>query len=234
MLSSSQTPDEVRYVGQTIGSLRVRFNSHIYRMNKDKRDFHISRWMRQVYANGFHVVKLQLEEVDDTIINEREIKWIQYFKDSGFSLTNMTEGGSGGVRPSEEVRKKISDSKLGKPRPAHVIEQMRVRMAGKYVGELNPNYGKKHTEEARHKMSEARKGQIITEDHKQKISISMKNSDRVKQISKPVICVSTGQRFDSVSDAARFVNTSPSNISNVCNKNKWCKTCKGLVFEWAV
>jgi 5-methylcytosine-specific restriction endonuclease McrA len=86
---------------------------------------------------------------------------------------------------SEEVRKKISNSQmgnsyhLGKKHSKESKQRMSETRTGRYTGENSPSFGKKHSEESKRKMSEAkmgktspRKGVILTEETKRKISES--------------------------------------------------------------
>jgi hypothetical protein len=105
---------------------------------------------------------------------KHEIYMIDVFgrKDLGTGiLRNRTNGGEGasGVLVNEETRKKLSEMR---------------------VGEKNPNYGKKMTEEQKQKISEKRKGMKLTEEHKDKIrqrmmgntwNLGRKLSDETKQ-----------------------------------------------------
>jgi hypothetical protein len=102
-----------------------------------------------------------------------EIYMIAVFgrKDLGTGmLRNRTDGGDGvsGLVVGEETRKKLSELR---------------------VGEKNPNYGKKMSEEQRKKISESAKGRKLSEEHKNKIRKSMlgntwnvgrKHSDEMK------------------------------------------------------
>ena len=76
-----------------------------------------------------------------------------YDKDIGY---NKTYGGDSG-RPTEESRKKNSESHKGK-----------------YCGESNPFYGKHHSEESKRKNSESHKGKTLSEETKKKISVNHK------------------------------------------------------------
>lgn len=51
-------------------------------------------------------------------------------------------------------------------------------------GSKNPFYGKHHTEEARQKISKARKGHKLSEEHKRKISQSLKGKGKGRKFSK--------------------------------------------------
>ena len=57
---------------------------------------------------------------------------------------------------TKESRRKMSESKTGL-----------------YVGEKNPMYGKRHTDESKRRMSESLKGRVITDEWRQRISEAM-------------------------------------------------------------
>jgi group I intron endonuclease len=99
---------------------------------------------------------------------------------------NMVEGGGNGARMSAEARKKISLGRKGKkfgPMPEAQRLAMSQRMKGKLppqfaklTGENHPRRGKKHSEEARAKMSASQMGQKRTrsEEYCRKISERMR------------------------------------------------------------
>lgn len=74
-------------------------------------------------------------------------------------LTNLTDGGTGGVNMSPETKRKISEANVGTNNP----------MFGR-TGESNPRFGTIHTDEARLKMSEANTGKTISLDTRNKLS----------------------------------------------------------------
>lgn len=140
---------------------------------------------------------------------------------------NISDGGST-TRISEEGRKKLSEQKKGELNPNFgriVSEEEKKHLSELFSGERNPNYGRKHTEEARRKMSEANIGRPLSEEHKQKISRSMMGKfvgrPRPEGGGKPpkkVLCVETGEVFDSIADAARAkgLYNIKTRISSVC------------------
>lgn len=90
-------------------------------------------------------------------------------------LTNLDSGGRGGRIASAETRKKISDSKKGKESP------LKGRLLGPYdqdrkeaIGNGIRKYILENPEKHSKQRSEATKGRELTEDHKQKISETLK------------------------------------------------------------
>lgn len=140
---------------------------------------------------------------------------------------NISDGGSI-TRISEEGRKRLSEQKKGELNPNFgriVSEEEKKHLSELFSGERNPNYGRKHTEEARRKMSEANIGHHPSEETRQKISLSMMGKfvgrprpEGSGRHQKKVLCVETGEVFDSIADAARSkgLYNSKSNISAVC------------------
>ncbi len=154
---------------------------------------------------------------------------------------NISDGGST-TRISEEGRKRLSEQKKGALNPNYgkiYTEEERTRISEQTRGERNPNYGRKHTEEERRKISEAITGRHLSEEHKQKLAII--TSKRFKGRPRPegggrpprkVLCVETGEVFDSIADAARAkdIYGRKGNISAVC-KGK-LNQCGGYHWEY--
>ena len=140
---------------------------------------------------------------------------------------NISDGGST-TRISEEGRKRLSEQKKGALNPCFgkiYTAEERARISEQTRGERNPNYGRKHTEEERRKISEAITGRHLSEEHKKKLSAYFKGRPTGRPRAegggrppKKVLCVETGEVFDSIADAARSkgLYNSKSNISAVC------------------
>lgn len=84
---------------------------------------------------------------------DHEILLISCFKDMGYKLANLTDGGEGnlGWNPSLETRKKMSDSRK------NLSEELRQKLSNASQGEKNAFFGKKHSEETKKKISIANK-----------------------------------------------------------------------------
>jgi hypothetical protein len=92
-----------------------------------------------------------------------EVLLISCFRDMGYKLTNLTDGGEGfsgfkrtnpvwnvGVPCREETKQKLREQKIGKP--------------------ATWNIGRKHSEETKRKCGAKNVGKKLTEEHKKKIS----------------------------------------------------------------
>lgn len=140
---------------------------------------------------------------------DHEVLLIAAFRGLGYELCNHTDGGDGasGWRHSPETIAKIAASNTGLKRDKeqyergtaareagrakwvaeHWTPERRAEASKRLSGAGHPNYGKKLSDELRKKLSESHKGQ--------------RNESQMK----PVICVATGQRFESGAAAARWL-----------------------------
>ena len=158
---------------------------------------------------------LTLEEA-----NKKEIELIatyktnvnRFGKDFGYNMTDGGDGSTGGTH---------------------------------YSGKDHPMYGKHHTEEARKKMSAAQSGENNpmygrtgergsfyghhhTEEYKELMRVlhSGKNSPMARR----VICVETGEVFDTLTSAAKKYGLFPNNISKACKNIR--RTSGGLHWQY--
>ena len=138
------------YIGQTIDEYRRIWN---HRKACDDSLFH-----RAVRKYGFDSFEYTvLERVDEDLLNEREVFWIEYYKsnDRKFGY-NLTSGGEGtrGYKYTDEQRKNRSLQAKG-----------------------NKSFtGHTHTDEYKRRMSELNKGKVFSEETKQKMSESKKGN----------------------------------------------------------
>ena len=131
--------NEIFYIG--IGKKKNRPHSKTKRNNF---------WNAIVNKYGYSV---EIIHIDITWAEACEIEKmliLQYGrKDIGTGiLSNMTDGGDGGINPNDTIRKMYSDKMIGN----------------------TYRKGSKHTEESIKKIKEKRKLQVFTEEHKNKIA----------------------------------------------------------------
>lgn len=100
------------------------------------------------------------------------------------------------------------------------------RMIKKYRS-TNPKYGYNHGEggvhpgklslNTRRKMMKVRMGHLVSEETRRKLSKSMMgNTNGINGQPRPVLCRTTGQKFDSLVEAANHFGISSQNIGKAC------------------
>ena len=201
-LVSSGEPDLVRYVGRTKSdSPDKRLHSHI-KSAKAGGVYHVHNWIRKIEDSENSVLAIVLESgLSWEESGQREIYWITYYKERGFDLTNMTSGGDGVSNLSAESREKQRQKMLGKGHPQteetkrkisetrkkrnirpsdEVREKYRQAKLGKKVSDKtkakisNTTKGKPKSEVTKIKMSAWQIGRVLSKDHKEKVSSTLK------------------------------------------------------------
>jgi len=159
-------------------------------------------WHNIVNKHGFVAKILAHWETEKEALQHEELL-ISVFKDMGYKLANLTNGGESGVgyvMPLEEREKR-------------------------------KNY--KHTEEAKKKISLASKNfwksnpvinkNYITEEYKQKkreISLNNGNKPPIGSNKKPVKCIETNEIFESAKKAGMSLNKINGSLIIACCKKK--------------
>jgi hypothetical protein len=152
------TDNSVFYVGRGKGKRKT--------LKQNRNNY----WKNIVAKHGFFVEVIE-ENLTFELSNEREIFWIQKYKDEGIALANITTGGGGvcgRARPDEEKRR-ISIALTGRS----FTEEHKAKMVG------NTNGAGKRSEDFRKKMSEVMKGKSKSEAHKE----SLRNAFKGKPLS---------------------------------------------------
>lgn len=103
---------QIKYIGKTIDvDRRRKEHNQIHRNKKSKKN----SWIIHLIKNGMQPIFEILEDCEETNWVEREVYWIQYYKDLGFDLKNMTLGGEsndGYVFTKEDRLKQSKAQKL--------------------------------------------------------------------------------------------------------------------------
>jgi group I intron endonuclease len=207
------------YVGKTMKSLSTRFYNHCYDAINRNSTSYFHRAIRKYGKENFIIE--EIEECENNLSN-REMFWISELKPH----YNQTLGGDGGMlgfKHSEETKNLLSEKRKGK-----------------FLGKENPFYNQTHTEEQKEKWSKMRKGQpspcgFAGKSHKKesklKTSQTLKNNPNVKRVKVFQYDIEGNflREFQSISDAAQFVGTNPSNIKYTC-EDKF-NHCKG--YKWS-
>lgn len=90
-----------------------------------------------------------------------------------------------------------------------------------FSGENHPMYGKHHSEETKQLIREKALGREHTEETKKKISEKTKGANNPR--AKKVLCIETGQIFNTAKEAALWVKVDNSTLCKCCNGK--IKTC---------
>jgi group I intron endonuclease len=115
---------------------------------------------------------------------DRCIHWEQYYIDKmraypdGYNLS-PTAGSTLGVRYTAEAKEKLRDLATGRPMPEHVRLKLQ-QVAKRHKSRIHrariaaARVGHHHTLESREKVSDARRGQVLSEGHKAAISAGLR------------------------------------------------------------
>lgn len=132
-----------------------------------------------------------------------------------------------GLKMSEEVRKKLSESHKGKRQPLSEETKRKISQA---------QIGKKVSEETRKNLSISHKGKPSNNKGKKFDEKWRENLSKAHKGKKPIHCMrkvknlDTGQVFNSITEAGKFYNINHSHISCVCNGKR--KTAGGYRWEY--
>lgn len=136
------------YIGQTTNE-KQRYYNH-------KRCLENSYFHKAIKKYGFENFNYEvIERIDETLLNEREIYWISYYKSYGDRGYNMTIGGNGS-RGYKKTEEQIRNNSLS------------------LKGRISPMKGQKFSDESKKKLSESHKGKTHSDETRLKMSESQK------------------------------------------------------------
>jgi len=205
------SPSGKIYVGKTY-NLRKRISSHKCSAKADK-NIMLHNSIRK-YGWDAHNLEV-IEEVDDSIMDEREIFWIAELKTYCYDNCNglnMTKGGDG--QRSTWMHK----------------TDLREKQSKRYSGEGNPFYGKNHTDDFKNRRSKE-----VSEYNKiNGIKIPEWGVNKGRMIvMKPVLLYDTYgvfvKEFESYTQAGIFIGVKPSRVSESALGRK--THCNGYHFR---
>lgn len=252
-LSSSEKPEEIRYIGFTKLSLDKRLYFHIKSINCG--NSYKNNWIKKV-LNSENKILINLLEggLNNEEAKQKEIFYIKKYRKLSYKLVNGTDGGDGLSNITEETRKKISES--CKESFKHRIPYNK----GKTFEEM---HGYKKAELLKKKSSEEQKGKELSQEHRDKISKnnskywlgktktkshinkcveSFKKTARTKEYkerrseisSKPIIQLdrlgNIIKEWPSIKSAAEFIGTNRSGIGECCSGKR--KTAGGFLWNY--
>jgi group I intron endonuclease len=138
--------DDIRYIGKTKNDLKKRLYEHCTIRNLKEKN-HKNNWIKSLLKLNHRPVIILIEEVVDSDWQEREIYWIEFYKNIGNNLTNGTNGGDGGN---------------GAKRSKDYIERL--------IDIKRKNGTLTRSDECRKRISESHKGKKLSKDHSDKLT----------------------------------------------------------------
>lgn len=203
-----------KYVGQTCQIPEQRwkngkgYHNNIY-FTRAIQKYGWENFQHEIIKNN-----LSKEEADD--IEKSLIKELNTLNPNGY---NAKDGGSNG-RPSEETRRKLSESHKG----YIPSDETRKKLS-------KASKGRKHSDETKKKISKINKGRKFSEEVRKKVSEAHKKNKTNEEPPKPKKkwkekVVQYGEKYefirtwDSMNDAAKALGISAKNISACCNGNR--------------
>mgnify|MGYP002769088071 FL=1 len=231
------SPNGKVYIGITCQDIQARWkNGYGYTNNK--------HFYNAINKYGWDNIE---HEILFNNLTEEEAKLMEQMYIALYDTTNSkhgynhTLGGDGtlGHKVTEETRRKISQSQIGRAawnkgkKGMNLSEEHRLKISKKIKGRIlseehrlkisKSHKGLKHTELTKNKLSVIKKGQVsprkgisLSEETKQKISQSKRGKCKGKEVhnAKQVICLTTNEVFEYINQAQEVYKTK--NISNCC------------------
>jgi len=214
------------YIGQTINFMHrvYQHRSDSNNIEKRKGNSYFHNAMNQYGVDNF---KFEIiEEIDNSLLNEREQYWIKFYNSytpNGYNLTLGGDGFKGHSRPQseeeknkrkeimiekyqnnpilvEECKKRTTDLWKDENYRNNVIEGLKnfhKNNPNFFKGENNPFFGHKHTEETKNKLKKSKKSYFVKQLNKDNLEI-IKIYESLREMSRQ-----TGYDHGWVSKAAK-------------------------------
>lgn len=96
--------NKIRYIGQTIQSLKNRLNGHIGDAKYNRYNRRKENWIKSLFKLKLEPLIEIIEECSKEKLNERESYWISYYNDN--DLTNLTPGGDNSYNSDNYIQYK--------------------------------------------------------------------------------------------------------------------------------
>jgi len=203
-ISNNNNPTNPVYIGITSRDLKTRLSEHIRNNNSGK----FKDWINTQINNNIEILISEIEIVSKKEIKNREIFWIQHFKENGFEILNGNNGGGGPVELTDEQKNKLSESR---------------------IGDKNPFYGKSHSTKSLKKISDNNAKYWLGKKLPKKMIENLVeiNSKSIIQLNKNNILI---KNWNSITEASISLNVDASSIVKVL-KNKR-KTAGNYVWKY--
>lgn len=243
------SPSGKVYIGQTGRTLELRWKEHS-KLARCGGNLPLSRAIRKHGANNF-TLETVVRCVPDYMINPFEAYWINYYNSltSGY---NCTIGGEGlkGFKHTEATKRKLSKLSKGNTSALGNKHSIATKQLLSKLHTGNTYWvGKAHSEVSKEKMSKSATGRTMSEETKAKlreVNTGRMHTEATKTLMRDyalsnrtgenhsrataVVCLDTGEIFNTIGIAAIAKNVDSSAISKCC-KNK-LKTTGGYSWKY--
>ena len=166
---------EVRYIGRA-KDLTVRLKRHWRGLGRS----HVAKWISALKRHGQRPGVTVLQTVSASCICNAERYWIAHYRALGCPLTNIGDGGEGGMpgaKHSEETKAKIGAAHRGKIVSAEARARMSEAQRRAMTQERRAEIGaasRNRSPEANARIGEANRGRSPSEETRAKISAASK------------------------------------------------------------
>lgn len=184
-----------QYVGQTIHSIKRRWSWHCH-YSSGCVALHAA--IKKYGRDSFEIRAIDTAKSRDEL-DAKETAWIQKLNTLAPNGYNLKTGGKH-CEYSEES-----------------LEKMRRSHKGLLAGEKNPNYGKKLSAERRAEIGKYSKGRLHTQEYKEMMRRRMSGANNPN--SRKVMCLETGEVFESMTSAGKRLGIKGCNIAD-CIRGK--------------
>lgn len=239
------------YIGSSV-SVRARITNHRSQLNRGVHDNeHLQRAWNKYGAKNFKVELIKACKEEELLYEEQ--KYLDKIKvgenPDCYNIAKSAFAPTLGRELSNETKRKIGIANKGKKH----TEETKALLSEKHTG-------KTLSKECRHKMSISRKGRVLTIETRKKISNALTGIKRTEETRqrlreshigieispeqrkkmaegnyKKVICITTGEVFESLKEAAKVAEVNYTGITNCCRgRQKYAGRDKetGELFEW--
>ena len=175
-------------------------------------------WKRIVNkCNGFGsiIIKSGLTE-DDAFQLEKDT--IAEYRIKNINLCNYTDGGDGpsGYKHTDECKLKMSELAKGRPAPNKGCKTSDAAKEKMRIAKLGRKLSKEHIE----KVAASKRGKPLSYECRMKISNALTGKKHTEEarmkMSTPVVCLTNGTIYNSITQAAKELGVWSSNITKVC------------------
>lgn len=159
------------YIGKTV-HLESRFQEHLLSLRKGKHENPLLQNTYNKHGESVFTFEIIEKTQTDEDASKREIFWIKWYRENGYEVYNVTDGGTGGDTWKNLSPERLAEIRAKGRRP--ISQEARDR-----AGESNrirwqdPEYrakmcasrrGKRHSEEWRRNLSAALKGKKVSKE----------------------------------------------------------------------